>query len=642
MHKLICIIALALAPLAVAVDYEFLGGNTSKFVMVNMYALDGTPKTGLLYSDMTITYTRNNGSADVDVTEVTMTMGTWTSGGWIQVDSTNSPGLYQFAIPDAAIATGAESVTFSFKATSTFQRFIQASIIAVDLRGSAYVPANTVQIEGSDATNQINTEADTALADYDAPTNAEMVARTLTSASYATATALSTAQSDLTAILADTNAMDTSGELQTLLFGSATPGATASALTTAQSDITAILADTSTLDTQAELQALLFGSATAGATASALSTAQTSINGLVTGVTLATSQPNYAPATASALSTAQSDITAILADTAAMDTSSELRTLLTGSNTALATGTAQSTAQSDLDTLTGADGATLATLQPNYAPNTTAPPTVGAIRTELETAGGNLALILEDTGTTLPSTLSGLATGAALTTAQSDLDAITGSDGVTLATSQPNYAPYAGTPPTVGQIRTELEGAGTKLTLALADTDELQTRLANMIEADGLDWRFTTNALEQGPTGGGGGGGDATAANQLLIIDHLEGIEGATFDTATDSLEAIRNHGDAAWGSGGGGHVPINQDTGGADTFTVKDGSGAGIENALVMAYVKAEYDAGTFTLRGQTTTKADGTWNANLMLNDGIEYTLVFYKPGAFGPSTATVTPEE
>lgn len=36
---------------------------------------------------------------------------------------------------------------------------------------------------------------------------------------------------------------------------------------------------------------------------------------------------------------------------------------------------------------------------------------------------------------------SGLATSSALATAQSDLDTLTGSDGVTLATSQPNYAP---------------------------------------------------------------------------------------------------------------------------------------------------------------------------------------------------------
>lgn len=65
------------------------------------------------------------------------------------------------------------------------------------------------------------------------------------------------------------------------------------------------------------------------------------------------------------------------------------------------------------------------------------------------------------------------ATSAAQTTAQNDLDILTGTDGVTLATSQPNYAP-------------------------------------------------------------------ATSAQAVAI-------QGATFDTATDSLEALRNRGDAAW-----------------------------------------------------------------------------------------------
>ncbi len=54
----------------------------------------------------------------------------------------------------------------------------------------------------------------------------------------------------------------------------------------------------------------------------------------------------------------------------------------------LATSGALATAQTDLDTLTGADGATLATLQPNYAPNTTTPPTVGEIDTELSSTHG--------------------------------------------------------------------------------------------------------------------------------------------------------------------------------------------------------------------------------------------------------------
>lgn len=42
------------------------------------------------------------------------------------------------------------------------------------------------------------------------------------------------------------------------------------------------------------------------------------------------------------------------------------------------------------------------------------------------------------------------------------------------------------------------------------------------------------------------GGGDATAASQTTIIDHLTDVKGGTW-AATDSLEAIRNQGDAAW-----------------------------------------------------------------------------------------------
>ena len=80
-----------------------------------------------------------------------------------------------------------------------------------------------------------------------------------------------------------------------------------------------------------------------------------------------------------------------------------------------ATATALGTAQTDLDTLTGTDGVTLATSQPNYAP----------------------------------------ATATALGTAQTDLDTLTGTDGVTLATSQPNYAPATATDVTGAHATTD-------------------------------------------------------------------------------------------------------------------------------------------------------------------------------------------
>ena len=45
---------------------------------------------------------------------------------------------------------------------------------------------------------------------------------------------------------------------------------------------------------------------------------------------------------------------------------------------------------------------------------------------------------------------------------------------------------YTGTPPTVGEIRTEIEGVGTKLTNVLGDTNELQTNQGNWLTATGF------------------------------------------------------------------------------------------------------------------------------------------------------------
>lgn len=59
-------------------------------------------------------------------------------------------------------------------------------------------------------------------------------------------------------------------------------------------------------------------------------------------------------------------------------------TTVSGSAEDIATATALATAQVDLDTMAGADGTTLSSSQPNYAPNTTTPPTAAAIVNEWE------------------------------------------------------------------------------------------------------------------------------------------------------------------------------------------------------------------------------------------------------------------
>ncbi len=85
------------------------------------------------------------------------------------------------------------------------------------------------------------------------------------------------------------------------------------------------------------------------------------------------------------------------------------------------------TAQLDLDTITGSDGVTLATAQALYAPNKVVPDAAGVVPTAVENRQE-----MDSNSVDLNTLIAGQ------TTAQNDLDTITGSDGVTLATLQPN------------------------------------------------------------------------------------------------------------------------------------------------------------------------------------------------------------
>ena len=184
--------------------------------------------------------------------------------------------------------------------------------------------------------------------------------------------------------------------------------------------------------------------------------------------------------------------------TAAVTTDSASRTASQADVSALATSSALATAQTDLDTLTGSDGVTLATSQPNYAPNTTVPPTAAAMADAVwdearasHTSAGSFGegVKVESLNTQAKADVNAeadtaisdasLATSSALSTAQTDLDTLTGADGVTLATSQPNYAPNVTTPPTAAAIRAEVDSNSTQLAAIVADTNEIQTDLAN-------------------------------------------------------------------------------------------------------------------------------------------------------------------
>ncbi|MBN1126926.1 MAG: hypothetical protein JXA82_18130 [Sedimentisphaerales bacterium] len=87
-------------------------GSTSKSVCLFISQSDGNGLTGLAYntSGLTCYYVRL-GSAAVSVTLATQTVtGAYGSGGFVEIDSTNMPGVYRFDIPNAALVSGAETV----------------------------------------------------------------------------------------------------------------------------------------------------------------------------------------------------------------------------------------------------------------------------------------------------------------------------------------------------------------------------------------------------------------------------------------------------------------------------------------------------------------------------------------------------
>lgn len=92
-------------------------GTTSQILEVfvqNSSLSTGAGLTGLAFgtSGLSCYYKRNTASSSTAVTLATATVGTWATGGFKEVDATNMPGVYEFDPPNAALASGADSVVF--------------------------------------------------------------------------------------------------------------------------------------------------------------------------------------------------------------------------------------------------------------------------------------------------------------------------------------------------------------------------------------------------------------------------------------------------------------------------------------------------------------------------------------------------
>lgn len=113
-------------------------GTTSKTIAVHIADATGTANdsglTGLVFNTANLVawYKREGDSSDTQISLVTATLGTWTSGGFKEVDATNMPGLYEISLPNAMLASGSWAVLYVRGAANMLPVRIEITLEAVD------------------------------------------------------------------------------------------------------------------------------------------------------------------------------------------------------------------------------------------------------------------------------------------------------------------------------------------------------------------------------------------------------------------------------------------------------------------------------------------------------------------------------
>jgi len=113
-------------------------GTTSQILEIfvqDSSQTDGRGLTGLVFNSASLAcyYKRNTATGSTSVTLATITtLGTWATGGFKEVDSTNMPGVYEFDPPNAALASGADSVVFILRGATN----MAPVLVEIELTGT--------------------------------------------------------------------------------------------------------------------------------------------------------------------------------------------------------------------------------------------------------------------------------------------------------------------------------------------------------------------------------------------------------------------------------------------------------------------------------------------------------------------------
>lgn len=128
----------------------------------------GNPITGKAYntSSLTAYYRIPNAGTLTAITLATQTVGgAWSSGGFVEVSSTNDPGGYRFDVPNAVLATACVSKVVFNGSTDMATHTIYYVCMAVDFFTNTYLPTEVTRWNGVALTGKTGTLAGLAIFD---------------------------------------------------------------------------------------------------------------------------------------------------------------------------------------------------------------------------------------------------------------------------------------------------------------------------------------------------------------------------------------------------------------------------------------------------------------------------------------------
>ena len=479
---------------------------------------------------------------------------------------------------------------------------------------------------------QVNAEVDAALADYDGPTKAELDSAV---AGLATSSALATVDGVVDAILDDTGTtipaliadVPTVAEFEARTIPAADYFVVSDYTAPANGDIAAIKAKTDNLPSDPADQSAVEGAITAATSGLATTANITALNNLSAAqvnaeVDTALADVGLTPtvtgridaaissrlATAGYAAPANSDITAIKAKTDNLPSDPADQSQVEAAITAATSGLATSSSLSTLTTTVGTAGAGLTNIpKTGYSLSAGGIQAIWDALTSALTTSGSVGKRIADFLNASVAAIPTSDNSANITAIKAKTDPLTFTtanrvDSTAITVSDKTGYALSGTQAfnLTGNVTGNLSGSVGSVTGNVGGTVATVTTLTNLptipnnwITAAGI----ATDAI----------GADELAASAITKIQsglattsQLNSIQGAGFNTATDSLEALRDRGDSAW---------VTANISGLATSAALTTLGAAVD------LIKAKTDLLTFTgsdvratLDGETVSVGDKT----------------------------------